>query len=91
MIPRANAVLLLSTKLRVERMLTERGEGFRSNAVNLVCYKIQIRHLSTRPYTPKTNGNAKRLVQPLLGEWAYRRAYRISKERRIAFKRYVPR
>ena len=76
-------------KIRVERMLTDNGSGYRSNAVNAVCYTAGVRHLWTKPYTPKTNGKAERLVQTLLREWAYRRAYRSSKERRVALKSYV--
>jgi transposase InsO family protein len=76
-------------KIRVERMLTDNGSGYRSNAVNAVCYQAGIRHLWTKPYTPRTNGKAERLVQTLLREWAYRRAYRSSKERRVALKSFV--
>ena len=32
---------------------------------------LGIRHIRTRPYTPKTNGQAKRFIQTLLREWAY--------------------
>jgi len=78
-------------KIRVERMLTDNGSGYRSRAVNAVCHQAGIRHLWTKPYTPKTNGKAERLVQTLLREWAYRRAYRSSKERRVALKSYVRR
>ena len=76
-------------KIRVERILTDNGSGYRSNAVNAVCYQAGIRHLWTRPYTPRTNGKAERLVQTLLREWAYRRAYRSSKERSGALKPYL--
>ena len=76
-------------KIRVERILTDNGSGYRSNAVNAACYQAGIRHLWTRPYTPRTNGKAERLVQTLLREWAYRRAYRTSKERNAALKPYL--
>jgi transposase InsO family protein len=76
-------------KIRVERVLTDNGSGYRSHAVNAVCYQAGIRHLWTKPYTPRTNGKAERLVQTLLREWAYRRAYRSSKERRVALRSFV--
>ena len=76
-------------RIRVERILTDNGSGYRSNAVNAVCYQAGIRHLWTRPYTPRTNGKAERLVQTLLREWAYRRAYRSSKERKTALKPFL--
>ena len=75
--------------IRVERILTDNGSGYRSNAVNSICYEAGIRHLWTRPYTPRTNGKAERLVQTLLREWAYRRAYRSSTERTTALKPYL--
>jgi transposase InsO family protein len=34
---------------------------------------LKIKHLRTKPYTPKTNGKAERLVQTSLREWAYAR------------------
>jgi len=76
-------------KIKVERMLTDNGSGYRSHAVNAVCYQAGIRHLWTKPYTPRTNGKAERLVQTLLREWAYRRAYRSSNERRLALRGFV--
>jgi transposase InsO family protein len=76
-------------RIRVERILTDNGAGYRSNAVNAICFQAGIRHVWTRPYTPRTNGKAERLVQTLLREWAYRRAYRSSGERRTALKPYL--
>lgn len=35
----------------------------------------------TRPYTPRTNGKAERLVQTALREWAYARSYENSVQR----------
>ena len=32
---------------------------------------LALRHLPTRPYTPRTNGKAERFIQTLLREWAY--------------------
>lgn len=46
----------------------------------LVC-RLGMHHLRTRPYTPRTNGKAERLVQTSLREWAYARAYDSSKQR----------
>jgi transposase InsO family protein len=41
----------------------------------------QIKHLRTKPYTPKTNGKAERFVQTSLREWAYAQAYLTSDHR----------
>jgi transposase len=37
------------------------------------CRRLQIKHLRTKPYTPKTNGKAERFIQTALREWVYAR------------------
>ena len=43
--------------------------------------RLGLRHLRTRPYTPKTNGKAARFIQTCLREWAYAQAYHHSRQR----------
>ena len=43
--------------------------------------ELGIRHLYTRPYTPKTNGKVERFIRTSAEEWAYGRAYNTSRER----------
>ncbi len=76
-------------RIRVERLLTDNGNGYRSKDFEAVCAEAGIRHHWTRPYTPRTNGKAERLVQTLLREWAYVRAYRSSIERTRSLRRYL--
>ena len=40
-----------------------------------------LRHIRTRPYTPRTNGKAERFIQTSLREWAYALAYSTSDDR----------
>ena len=40
-----------------------------------------MRHLRTRPYTPRTNGKAERLIGTMLRSWARAFAYRSSSHR----------
>ena len=40
----------------VERIMTDNGSGYRSQMFRQVCAKHGLRHLRTRPYTPRTNG-----------------------------------
>lgn len=76
-------------RIPVERLLTDNGTGYRSKVFDAVCSDRGIRHLWTKPYTPKTNGKAERLVQTLLREWAYVRAYRSSIERTRSLRPYL--
>ena len=67
--------------VKVERVLTDNGSCYRSRQFVGACRAASTRHLRTKPYTPKTNGKAERLIQTLLREWAYRYAFRSSAER----------
>jgi transposase InsO family protein len=66
----------------IERVMTDNGSAYRSKLWKRACCALELRHLRTRPYTPKTNGKAERFVQSSLREWAYARSYRNSSERR---------
>ena len=64
-----------------ERVLTDNGTCYRSRRFQRLLRRLGMRHLRTRPYTPRTNGKAERLVQTSLREWAYARAYDNSGQR----------
>ena len=51
--------------------MTDNGAGYVSRLFRKVCRMLRLRHLRTRPYTPKTNGKAERFIQTLMREWAY--------------------
>jgi transposase InsO family protein len=65
----------------VQRVMTDNGSAYRSHAFRHACSCAGLRHLRTRPYTPRTNGKAERFIQTALREWAYARAYSTSSER----------
>ena len=65
----------------VERIMTDNGSCYRSQLFRQACTKHGLRHLRTRPYTPRTNGKAERFIQTSLREWAYARPYTSSPER----------
>jgi len=75
--------------IRVQRLLSDNGSGYRGHVFNAICTRARIRHLYTRPYTPRTNGKAERLVQTLLREWAYARPYRSSARRTAALRPWL--
>ncbi len=65
----------------VTRVMTDNGSCYKSRAFAKACKALKLRHIRTRPYTPKTNGKAERFVQTALREWAYARAYQTSDQR----------
>ena len=58
--------------------MTGNGSAYRSKLFAAMLATHAMRHLRTRPYTPRTNGKAERFVRTLLAEWAYAQAYRTS-------------
>jgi transposase InsO family protein len=67
--------------VRVERVMTDNGSAYVSHAHRQALRALGIRHLTTRPYRPRTNGKAERFIQTLLNESAYARIYASSPER----------
>ncbi len=54
-----------------KRVMTDNGPGYVSRLFAKACRMTGLRHIRTRPYTPRTNGKAERFIQTLLREWAY--------------------
>ncbi len=77
-----------SLGVRIERVMTDNGAGYK-NTFKAVCDELGIRHIKTRPYTPKTNGKAERFVQTSLREWAYVRPYDSSAQRQAALQPFI--
>ena len=65
----------------VARVMTDNGNGYRSHLFREACAAAGVRHLRTKPYTPRTNGKAERFIQTLLRECAYARPFNSSRER----------
>jgi transposase InsO family protein len=80
-----------SLGVTIERVMTDNGSCYRSKAFAKACKKLGLKHLRTRPYTPKTNGKAERFIQTSLREWAYARAYNTSNERAAELPRWLHR
>jgi transposase InsO family protein len=73
----------------VGRVMTDKGSAY--PRLRHLCAAAGIRHIRTRPYTPRTNGKAERFVQTSLREWASATASRTSEERRQAMAPFVNR
>ncbi len=71
-----------SLGIRVERVISDNGSGYRSFVFAQLCNLNLIRHSFTKAYRPQTNGKAERFIQTLQREWAYARPYDSSAQRR---------
>ncbi len=65
----------------VERVMTDNAFCYVRRQYAQALASLGIRHLRTRPYTPRTNGKAERFIQTALREWAYAKPYRSSRQR----------
>ena len=70
-----------SLGVTVSRVMTDNGSCYRSHAFRDLCTALGLKHIRTKPYTPKTNGKAERFIQTALREWAYAQAYPTSDRR----------
>ena len=77
--------------IEVQRLMTDNGPAYRSIAHAAACRQLEIRHLFTQPYRPKTNGKAERFIRTMLAEWAYHAAYPTSTARTRALAGFLSR
>jgi transposase InsO family protein len=70
-----------SLGVTVSRVMPDNGSCYKSFAFRDACKELKIKHVRTRPYTPKTNGKAERFIQTALREWAYAQSYQSSDRR----------
>lgn len=75
--------------IRAERVMTDNGSAYRSRRFAKALRLLAIRHIFTRPYTPKTNGKAERFIQTLLREWAYGLHHPTSQARNADLPRWI--
>ena len=78
------AAWFVARGVKVERIMTDNGSGYRSKLFRRVVEVLRARHVFTRPYTPRTNGKAERFIQTCKWDWAYARPYRHSDARTAA-------
>jgi transposase InsO family protein len=70
-----------SLGIKVTGVMTDNGSCYKSFEFRKACHSLGLKHLRTKPYTPKTNGKAERFIQTALREWAYAKAYPTSNQR----------
>ena len=79
---RASVAYYHGLGINVARVMTDNGSCYKSFAFAAACMALNLKHIRTKPYTPKTNGKAERFIQTALREWAYARAYQTSDQRK---------
>jgi transposase InsO family protein/transposase-like protein len=72
-----------SLGVAVARVMTDNGSCYRARTFAKACRDLGLKHVRTKPFTPKTNGKAERFIQTALREWAYAQAYPTSHHRRL--------
>jgi transposase InsO family protein len=73
-----------------ERLMTDNAFSYTQNrSFGQLLWRRAIRHIRTRPYTPRTNGKIERFHQTLMREWAYALEYASSDARRQALPHWI--
>jgi transposase InsO family protein len=71
--------------IRAKRLMTDNAFAYiRNRSLRELLLVQGIRHLTTQPYRPRTNGKVERFHQTMAREWAYGLAYRSHRHRNRA-------
>ena len=74
----------------VKRLMTDNGFSYVKNrSLRELLTREEIRHITTQPYRPRTNGKVERFHQTMGREWAYGLAYRSHRERNTALPHWL--
>jgi transposase InsO family protein len=77
--------------VHVRAVMSDNGSCYTAHHYAAALRELGLKHHRIRPYRPRTNGKAERLIQTLLNEWAYARIYGSSHERATALGLYLKR
>ena len=87
---RKGARLLAEHGIIAKRLMTDNGFSYaRNRSLRELLDRHGIRHLTTKPYRPRTNGKVERFHQTMAREWAYGLAYRTSRHRAAALPHWI--
>jgi transposase InsO family protein len=74
----------------VKRLMTDNGFSYVKNrSLRELLAHRGIRHLTTQPYRPRTNGKVERFHQTMAREWAYGLSYRTHRHRNAALPHWL--
>jgi len=77
--------------VHVRAVMSDNGSCYVAHDYAAAVRQLGLKHHRIKPYRPRTNGKAERLIQTLLNEWAYARIYGSSHERATALALYLKR
>ncbi len=73
-----------------KRLMTDNGFSYVKNrSLRELLARREIRHLTTQPYRPRTNGKVERFHQTMAREWAHGLAYRSHRHRNAALPHWL--
>ena len=76
--------------ITAKRLMTDNAWAYtRSRAFRQLLDERQLKHLTTKPYRPRTNGKVERFHQTMAREWAYGLAYRSHRQRNHALPHWL--
>jgi transposase InsO family protein len=76
--------------ITAKRLMTDNGWSYvKSHDLRRLLARHQIRHLTTEPYRPRTNGKVERFHQTMAREWAYGLVYRNHRDRAQALPHWL--
>jgi transposase InsO family protein len=76
--------------ITAKRLMTDNGWSYiKSRDLRRLLAHQQIRHLTTKPYRPRTNGKVERFHQTMAREWAYGLLYNSHRERAAALPHWL--
>ena len=74
----------------VQRLMTDNAFAYVKNrSLRELLAREGIRHITTKPYRPRTNGKVERFHQTMGREWAYGLAYRSDRQRTNALPHWL--
>jgi transposase InsO family protein len=81
---------LAAHEIVAKRLMTDNGFSYIKNrSLRELLTAKEIRHLTTQPYRPRTNGKVERFHQTMAREWAYGLAYRSHRHRAEALPHWL--
>lgn len=80
-----------SLGIKIDRVMTDNGSCYKARNFGKACRRRGIKHVRTKPYTPRTNGKAERFIKTALNEWAYAQPFETSELRAAELPKWIHR